>query len=262
MDTTFHLDVADAVLALERLPGGVADLVVLDPGVSGRQHKLGAGKRPKEASRGTTVAGFPAERWPSLLYEVMRVLAPGRVCWWVCESSQAFVAARAAERMGFSIGAPMVWDRGEHQAVRLGFVLPLTRGRPRSPGAELVSIPRPTAKEAWPGELPEGLCRALIEAATEPGELVVDPFCGSGALGAAANLISRRYLGVDLCELAIAASRARIMAAGGLEVGLSELLAQPESHEIVVTDTERAGSRGVGQLTIFSDAPSYAQRPA
>lgn len=259
MDTTFHLDVADAVLALERLPGGIAELVVLDPGVSGRQHKLGGAKRPKEAARGATVAGFPAERWPSLLYEVMRVLAPGRVCWWVCESSQAFVAARAAERMGFSLGAPMVWDRGEHQAVRLGFVLPLTRGRPRSPGAELVAVARPTAKEAWPGELPEGLCRALIEAATEPGELVVDPFCGSGALGAAANLISRRYLGVDHCELAVAAARARIAAAGGHEVGLDGLLG---SHEIVVTDTERAGSRGVGQLTIFSDAPSHAQRPA
>jgi site-specific DNA-methyltransferase (adenine-specific) len=260
MDAAFHLHVDDAVSALERLPGGVADLMVLDPGVPGRRHKIGAKKRPND----TTVAGFPAERWPSLLYEVMRVLAPGRVCWWVCESSQAFLAARAAERMGFSIGTPMVWDRGEQQAVRLGFILPLTRGRPRSPGAELVAIPRPSAEGVWPGELPEALCQGLIEAASEPGELIVDPFCGSGAVGVAAILMGRRYLGSDRCELAVLAARTRLGHAGGRELERPELLATahvPEGGDadlvIAEPETERAGPERVRQLTMFYDA----QRP-
>jgi site-specific DNA-methyltransferase (adenine-specific) len=232
MDIPFHLEVEDAVLSLERLPGGVAK------------------KRPSD----TTVAGFPAERWPSLLYEVMRVLAPGRVCWWVCETSQAFMAARAAERMGFALGAPMVWDRGEQQAVRLGFVLPLTRGRPRSPGAELVAIPRPTADGVWPGELPEGLCQALVEAASAPGELVVDPFCGSGAVGVAAILMGRRYLGGDRCELAVSAARTRLGHAGGHEIERAALVGKAPSAE---PETERAGPESVRQLTMFCDA----QRP-
>jgi 16S rRNA G966 N2-methylase RsmD len=38
----------------------------------------------------------------------------------------------------------------------------------------------------------------LIEKLTEPGELVLDPFAGSGAFGRAALALNRRYLGVDL----------------------------------------------------------------
>ena len=34
-------------------------------------------------------------------------------------------------------------------------------------------------------------------ASTKPGEWVLDPFCGSSTTGIAANLLDRRYLGID-----------------------------------------------------------------
>ncbi len=38
----------------------------------------------------------------------------------------------------------------------------------------------------------------LIERLTEPGELVIDPFAGSGAFGRAALALGRRFFGTDL----------------------------------------------------------------
>ncbi|MBO6657193.1 MAG: site-specific DNA-methyltransferase [Pseudomonadales bacterium] len=39
---------------------------------------------------------------------------------------------------------------------------------------------------------------ALIQVMTEPGDLVLDPFCGSGAIGLAAVLLGRNYIGIEL----------------------------------------------------------------
>jgi len=254
MDGSFHIEVSDAVSWLEGLPAASADLIVLDPGVPGRVVRA-TGKKA-----GPKVAALPAERLPALLYEVARVLAPGRVCWWVCETSQAFFAARAAERLGFTLGAPMVWDRGDQQSVRLGFVLPLTRGKARSPGAELIVAPRPSADTAWPGELPESLCLGLIEAATSPGELVIDPFCGAGSVGLAAVLGQRRYLGCDLAADAVTNAKARLMRAGGQALSVEAVLGPREveaAKEGVSIRTDRAGRRDACQLTIFADAPGF-----
>jgi DNA modification methylase len=38
----------------------------------------------------------------------------------------------------------------------------------------------------------------VVRAASEPGDLVVDPFSGSGTTGIAAALLGRRYVGMDL----------------------------------------------------------------
>lgn len=49
-----------------------------------------------------------------------------------------------------------------------------------------------------PNEKPVDLWRWLIESSSVPGDLVVDPFCGSGSSALAAILLGRRYLGVDV----------------------------------------------------------------
>lgn len=41
------------------------------------------------------------------------------------------------------------------------------------------------------------LCLQLIESFTDPGELIFDPFCGTGNLGIACMLLHRRYVGLD-----------------------------------------------------------------
>ena len=48
-----------------------------------------------------------------------------------------------------------------------------------------------------PTQKPLALLARIIMASTKPGEWVLDPFCGSSTTGIAANLLGRRYLGID-----------------------------------------------------------------
>ena len=62
-----------------------------------------------------------------------------------------------------------------------------------------------------PTQKPLGVLARLIQASTLPGAWVLDPFSGSGTTGIAANLLSRRYLGLEKGEAFLAMSRARRM---------------------------------------------------
>ena len=48
-----------------------------------------------------------------------------------------------------------------------------------------------------PTQKPLALLSRIIMASTKPGEWVLDPFCGSSTTGIAANLLRRRFLGID-----------------------------------------------------------------
>jgi site-specific DNA-methyltransferase (adenine-specific) len=58
----------------------------------------------------------------------------------------------------------------------------------------------------------------LIRQSTEPGELVIDPFMGSGSVGVAAVTNGRMFLGNDLCTEAVDITRGRLRDAGATEV--------------------------------------------
>lgn len=48
-----------------------------------------------------------------------------------------------------------------------------------------------------PTQKPLALLSRIIMASTKPGDWVLDPFCGSSTTGIAANLLDRRYLGIE-----------------------------------------------------------------
>ena len=48
-----------------------------------------------------------------------------------------------------------------------------------------------------PTQKPLALLARILMASTKPGEWVLDPFCGSSTTGISANLLDRRYLGID-----------------------------------------------------------------
>ena len=50
----------------------------------------------------------------------------------------------------------------------------------------------------------------LIDILTEPGQLVVDPFCGGGAIPAACKAIGRRWLSTELDEATALIARQRL----------------------------------------------------
>lgn len=62
-----------------------------------------------------------------------------------------------------------------------------------------------------PTQKPLAVLARLIQASTKPGDWILDPFSGSGTTGIAANLLGRRYLGLELEDDFLAMSMARRM---------------------------------------------------
>ena len=59
--------------------------------------------------------------------------------------------------------------------------------------------PTPMGPErVHPTQKPVGLLEELIRNSSQPGDLVVDPYCGSGSTGEAARRMDRRFYGSDL----------------------------------------------------------------
>jgi DNA modification methylase len=70
----------------------------------------------------------------------------------------------------------------------------------------------PSSRErlGYPTQKPERLLECIILASSNPGDLVVDPFCGSGTTLAAANRLGRGWIGIDQNPAAIDLCRSRL----------------------------------------------------
>lgn len=79
-----------------------------------------------------------------------------------------------------------------------------------------IGIVAPIAKErtGYPTQKPEALLERLIEACTEPGDLVLDPYAGSGTTLAVAMRLERCAIGVDVGAEAIRVARKRLRSQG------------------------------------------------
>lgn len=60
-----------------------------------------------------------------------------------------------------------------------------------------------------PTQKPLGVLTRLLQASTKPNDWVLDPFSGSGTTGIAANLLGRKYLGLEIEEEFLAMNKAR-----------------------------------------------------
>ncbi len=79
---------------------------------------------------------------------------------------------------------------------------------------DLWVIPTPGRREKshgyHPTQKPRRLLERIVRASSQPGDLVVDPFCGSGTTGVAAVELGRRFLGIELDPNYVALARARV----------------------------------------------------
>ncbi len=67
-------------------------------------------------------------------------------------------------------------------------------------------------RKAHPTQKPEALLARVLMATTKPGDLVLDPFFGTGTTGAVAKSLRRRYVGIERDADYVAAAKARIAA--------------------------------------------------
>jgi site-specific DNA-methyltransferase (adenine-specific) len=96
-----------------------------------------------------------------------------------------------------------------------GLVTPEKAARGKMPTSVIWhTIVSPTGREktGYPTQKPEGLVRRFVHASSRPGDLVLDPFAGSGTLGAVAQKTGRRFLLIDESADAIEVMRARLQA--------------------------------------------------
>jgi len=67
-------------------------------------------------------------------------------------------------------------------------------------------------KLGYPTQKPLALLERIIEASSNPGDVVLDPFCGCGTAVAAAQKLDRQWIGIDITSLAIALIKNRMEA--------------------------------------------------
>lgn len=76
----------------------------------------------------------------------------------------------------------------------------LAKGRPKLPAKPISDVidMRYSGNQLHPTQKPVSALLPLIKSFTREGDLVLDPFCGSGSTGVAALLARRRFLGIEL----------------------------------------------------------------
>jgi site-specific DNA-methyltransferase (adenine-specific) len=65
-------------------------------------------------------------------------------------------------------------------------------------------------RRVHPTQKPVALMATLIERYTQPGDLILDPYCGSGATGIAAVQTGRRFIGIEISDTYADIARERI----------------------------------------------------
>jgi site-specific DNA-methyltransferase (adenine-specific) len=69
----------------------------------------------------------------------------------------------------------------------------------------------------YPTQKPVALLERIISASSNPGDLVLDPFCGCGTTVHAAQKLGRNWIGIDVTPLAISLIKRRLSEAFGRE---------------------------------------------
>src|SRR5581483_9635212 len=81
----------------------------------------------------------------------------------------------------------------------------------------------------YPTQKPLALLERIINASSNPGDWVLDPFCGCGTAIAAAQKLGRRWIGIDITHLAIALQKNRLKDMFGLQPGKDyQVIGEPQ----------------------------------
>jgi site-specific DNA-methyltransferase (adenine-specific) len=216
----FELFTQDAVQWLESLPAASVDLLITDPAYESleKYRAVGTTTRLKhsKASSNDWFTIFPNARFGELFREVYRVLKPNTHVYLFCDAETMFIAKPEAEQAGFRFWKPLVWDKctigmGYHYRARYEFILFFEKGKRRLNDlgiADIITIPR--IRGGYPAEKPMEVSEVLVNQSSSPGDVVADPFMGSGSVGVAACRHGRRFLGNDLNPHAVAVAAHRL----------------------------------------------------
>ncbi len=220
---SYSTSLLDAVEFLRQLPDNSVDLVLTDPAYESleKHRKVGTTTRLKHsnASSNDWFDIFPNARFPEFFAEVFRVTKKHRHFYMMCDQETMFVAKPLGEEAGFKFWKPIIWDKmkigmGYHYRAQCERILFFEKGKRKLNNlGQSDVIPVKRVHNGYPTEKPVELLRILIENSTQPGELVVDPFMGSGSTGVAAVSLGRDFAGSDICQEAVDITDGRLLRA-------------------------------------------------
>ncbi len=113
-------------------------------------------------------------------------------------------AARSAEAKGYTFNYEMLKAGNDDCQARSDWFLPICSGAERLKDGK--------GRKTHPTQKPEALLARVLVAATNAGDLVLDPFFGSGTTGAVARRLRRSFIGIERDPAYAAAARKRIEA--------------------------------------------------
>ena len=108
-----------------------------------------------------------------------------------------------------------VW-KGQKQKLLKGATKKVTTGEKSNglPQRDVFTIPiiagAAAERMGYPTQKPLALLERIIRASSNPGDIVLDPFCGSGTTCVAAEQLGRKYIGIDQSPEAVQVARARL----------------------------------------------------
>jgi site-specific DNA-methyltransferase (adenine-specific) len=227
---------ADCVELMGLMPAGSVDALFADPPyrLSGGGVTVKSGRlAPVDKGEWDRPKGFKKDhefnvRW---LRAARRVLKPDATLWVSGTHHIIFSIGFALQSLGFRIINQISWVKPDPppNALHTAFthahetLLWASKGRGHTFNYDLINSPDPSTQmsSVWripppqkrekrhgyhPTQKPVRLVRRALLASTQEGELVFDPFCGSGTTGVAAKELGRFFVGAELeeefCELA------------------------------------------------------------
>lgn len=239
----------DCVAALDRLPDHSVDIVFADPPynlqLNGDLHRPDQSKVDAVDDEWDRFESFEAydaftRAW---LLAVRRVLKPNGTIWVIGSYHNIFRVGATMQDLGFWILNDVVWRKtnpmpnfrgrrfqNAHETLiwasrdqkgkgytfnyealkasnddiqmRSDWLFPICTGAER--------LKDENGDKVHPTQKPEALIARILTASSKPGDVVLDPFFGSGTTGAVAKKFGRHFVGVEREQVYIDAATARI----------------------------------------------------
>lgn len=241
----------DCVKAMAGLPDASIDMIFADPPYNlqlGGDLFRPEGSRvdavDDDWDKFTSFAAYDAftRAW---LAEARRILKPNGTIWVIGSYHNIFRVGAAVQDLGYWILNDIVWRKtnpmpnfrgtrftnahetmiwasrsedsrytfnyramkamNDELQMRSDWVIPICAGQERIKGEE--------GHKAHPTQKPEALLYRVLLAATQPGDVVLDPFFGTGTTGAVAKRLGRRFIGIERETRYVKVAEERIAAA-------------------------------------------------
>lgn len=206
--TLYNGDCLEVMSGLERVDCICTDapyLVSKGGFASNLQLEGGFGGWMKDYGNGGNIVGCDIE-WSDWMPSAFAALKDDKQAYFMTNGKNLSRAQTAAESAGFDLHTILVWDKraalpNKYYQNVTEFTLFMKKGKAftiRTPASKnLVSLFQ-RDESIHPTEKPVELMSTYIGNSTWPGELILDPFMGSGTTGVACARMGRRFIGIEL----------------------------------------------------------------